>query len=107
MDKKVALGLAALGGGLVLARRLAGNGPLDSPAHHSQSEEAYLHAQHRVLILGASFGGLHTALTLDRLLGPGHNADILVVNQDNDMLFTPLLWTVADGRAGASDVLVP
>ncbi|HET7079054.1 MAG TPA: NAD(P)/FAD-dependent oxidoreductase [Chloroflexia bacterium] len=107
MNKKVALGLVALGGGLVLARRLASNGPLDAPAHHSQTEEAYLHAEHRVLILGASFGGLQTALALDRRLPPGHNTSILVVNQDNDMLFTPLLWTVADGRAAASDVLVP
>jgi NADH dehydrogenase len=108
MDKKVAaLGLAALGGGLALARRLASNGPDHGPAHHSQTEAAYLHAEHRVLILGASFGGLQTALALDQRLPAGHNTSILVVNQDNDMLFTPLLWTVADGRANPSDVLVP
>src|SRR5689334_8550982 len=107
MDKRVAFGLAALGGGLALARRLANRSAPDAPAHHSQTEEAYLHAAHRVLILGASFGGLQTALALDRRLRAGHNTSILLVNQDNDMLFTPLLWTVADGRANASDVLVP
>src|SRR5262249_7979783 len=29
------------------------------------------------------------------------------VERDNSLLFTPLLWTVADGRAAPNDVVVP
>ena len=32
---------------------------------------------------------------------------MLVVDRDSALLFTPLLWTVADGRADANDVVVP
>ncbi|HEU5430122.1 MAG TPA: NAD(P)/FAD-dependent oxidoreductase [Thermomicrobiales bacterium] len=62
---------------------------------------------HRVVILGGGFGGVATALTLDRLLR--HRDDVLtqVIDRDNALLFTPLLWTVAEGRADASDVVVP
>src|SRR5262249_59067679 len=32
---------------------------------------------------------------------------ILVVDRNNDLLFAPLLWIVANGRANPSDVMVP
>jgi NADH dehydrogenase len=60
-----------------------------------------------VLIVGAGFAGLMTARTLADRLPPASGASVLVVDDDNSTLFTPLLWTVAEGRAEADDVVVP
>jgi NADH dehydrogenase len=75
--------------------------------HTSESVEQYCHAGTRILILGAGFGGLMTALQLDRRLGRAHDASILLVDRCNTQLFYPLLWTVADGRANPNDAMVP
>lgn len=77
-------------------------------AHESQSEETYRSASIRILILGAGFGGLSTALQLEHTLDREHtNSSILVIDRNNDMLFTPLLWTVANGRTSPNNVVVP
>jgi NADH:ubiquinone reductase (H+-translocating) len=47
------------------------------------------------------------ALRLDDLLGDRPDVSTLVVDRDSALLFTPLLWTVADGRANPNDVVVP
>ncbi len=63
-----------------------------------------------MLVLGGGFAGLETALTIDKEIGKASNAgdvSVLVVDRNNDLLFTPLLWTVADGRASPNDVIVP
>lgn len=75
--------------------------------HESQTVADYERADHRVLILGAGFGGLTVARELDRWLPQDTNVSVLVVDRNNSLLFTPLLWTVADGRAAPSDVVVP
>ncbi len=75
--------------------------------HPSESAEDYRRATHRVLILGAGFGGIATALELDRQLEPSAGASVLVVDRDSGMLVTPLLWTVADGRSDPNDIVVP
>jgi len=75
--------------------------------HVSQTEESYRRAGTRILILGAGFGGLSTALKLDQELRPSDDISILVVDRNNDLLFTPLLWTVANGRASPNNVVVP
>jgi NADH:ubiquinone reductase (H+-translocating) len=51
----------------------------------------------RIVVLGGGFGGVYTALHLERLLGSA--ADITLVSRDNFFLFTPLLHEVA-----ASDI---
>jgi len=76
-------------------------------SHVSNRDQAYETAAHRVLILGAGFGGLGVALDLDRRLDGRKDVSVLVVDRDSALLFTPLLWTVADGRADPSDVVVP
>jgi NADH dehydrogenase len=48
-----------------------------------------------------------TALALDRQVGQRDDVSILVVDRDSAMLFFPLLWTVGEGRADPSDVVVP
>ncbi|HEV8190157.1 MAG TPA: NAD(P)/FAD-dependent oxidoreductase, partial [Ktedonobacterales bacterium] len=55
----------------------------------------------------AGFGGLMTARILADRLPPASGTSILLVDDDNSMLFTPLLWTVAEGRAESDDVVVP
>ena len=75
--------------------------------HVSQSEESYRSAGTKILILGAGFGGLATALKLDQQLRHANDVSVLVVDRDNDLLFTPLLWTVANGRASPNNVVVP
>ncbi|HZU13312.1 MAG TPA: NAD(P)/FAD-dependent oxidoreductase [Chloroflexota bacterium] len=66
----------------------------------------YLSASPRILILGAGFAGTNAARQLDRRLR-GTGAHVLLVDRGNASLFTPLLWTVADGRTAPSDVMVP
>ena len=75
--------------------------------HRSESLFAYHAARHRILILGAGFGGMAAALRLDERLGNRSDTSVLVVDRDSAFLFTPLLWTVADGRANPNDVVVP
>jgi len=77
------------------------------PEHVSESEQAFLRARRRVVILGAGFGGLSGAITLDRLLRDQEGVSVLVVDRNNSSLFTPLLWTVADGRSNPVDVVAP
>ncbi len=106
MWKPLAAGAAALGGALV-ARGLAGRAARTARPHRTQTESGYLNARTRILVLGANFGGLATALALDRTLGRRAGTSILVVDRDNSSLFTPLLWLVAEGRALLTDVIVP
>jgi NADH dehydrogenase len=75
--------------------------------HKSESEEHYRSASTRILILGGGFGGLATALQLDQQLTSSDDVSVLVVDRNNDLLFTPLLWTVANGRANPNNVTVP
>ena len=91
MFKRAVLALAVLGAGYGLLRRLLGLRGRE--AHRTQTEEEYLRAGTRVLILGGGFGGVTTALALDRLLGDrlDRGITVLVVDQDNSMLVTPLL----------------
>jgi NADH:ubiquinone reductase (H+-translocating) len=51
----------------------------------------------RIVVLGGGFGGVYTALHLERLLGS--SAEITLVSRDNFFLFTPMLHEVA-----ASDI---
>jgi NADH dehydrogenase len=54
-------------------------------------------ARTRIVVLGGGFGGVYSALHLERLLGS--SAEITLVSRDNFFLFTPMLHEVA-----ASDI---
>jgi NADH:ubiquinone reductase (H+-translocating) len=71
----------------------------NSLTHQTESSDDFVRARTKVIVLGAGFGGLTAALALDRHLNQG--------NDDASVLFTPLLWTVADGRSSPTDILVP
>ncbi len=75
--------------------------------HMSQTEASYRNARTRILILGAGFGGLATALKLDQQFKLTDESSVLLVDRDNGMLFTPLLWTVANGRVSLNNVVIP
>ena len=75
--------------------------------HRSETLFAYHAARHKILILGAGFGGMAAALRLDEQVGHRADTSVLIVDRDSALLFTPLLWTVADGRANPNDVVVP
>src|SRR5260370_24809359 len=108
MLRRLAVDGAALGAGCVtywwLATRRRARGRLP---HVSQPMNAYLHARTRILILGGGCAGLEVARVLDLCLGEVEDVSVLVVDRDNSLLFTPLLWTVADGRSDPNDVVVP
>src|SRR3954470_16460882 len=96
--------LAALG---VFALRRGPRRNAPHVFHRSETLFGYSAARHKILILGAGFGGLAAALRSDTRLRNRADESELGVYRDSALLFTPLLWTVADGRADANDVVVP
>jgi NADH dehydrogenase len=75
--------------------------------HTSQSEQEYLRAATRILILGAGFGGIRTALALEQYLRDRDDVSVLLVDRDNSLQLTPLLWPVANGTTNPNSVVVP
>jgi NADH dehydrogenase len=61
----------------------------------------------RVLILGAGFGGLYTALHLEKILGKDAPAEITLVDWNHYHLFTPLLHEALSGVIHPSLILTP
>lgn len=107
MLRRLVLSGAALGAGLAIWRAVGARWRArEQLLHVSESETAYLQARTRILILGGGFGGLQVARELDMHLGADEDLSVLVVDEDNSLLFTPLLWTVADGRSDPNDVVV-
>ena len=47
------------------------------------------------VILGGGFGGVYTAMHLEKQLAHEPNVDITLVNRENFFLFTPMLHEVA------------
>ncbi len=64
-------------------------------------------AKHRILILGGGFGGLYTALELERLLKDDADTKITLVNRDNFFLFTPMLHEVAASDLDLTNIVNP
>jgi NADH dehydrogenase len=61
----------------------------------------------RVLILGAGFAGLYTALHLERALGKNAPAEITLVDRNHFHLFTPLLHEAASGVIHPGLIMTP
>lgn len=60
----------------------------------------------RILILGGGFGGMYTALGLERRL-PRQAHEIVLVSNENYMLYTPLLPEAASGALEPRHLVVP
>jgi NADH dehydrogenase len=64
-------------------------------------------AKKRILILGGGFAGAYTALYLQKRLSGTPDVEVMVVSQENFVLFTPMLHEVAGSDAAATDVVQP
>ena len=58
--------------------------------------------RHRVVIVGAGFGGLFAAKALRRA-----DADVTVIDRTNHHLFQPLLYQLATGILAEGDIAPP
>ena len=61
----------------------------------------------KVLILGGGFGGVYTALELEKRLGKESDVEITLVNRDNFFLFTPMLHEVAASDLDITTIVNP
>src|SRR5947207_14126190 len=61
----------------------------------------------RILVLGGGFGGVYTALRLERLFGGDPNVGITLVSRDNFFLFTPMLHEVAASDLDITHIVSP
>jgi len=64
----------------------------------------------RILILGGGFGGVHTALTLEKLLKRelrDRTVEVGLVSRENYMVFQPMLPEVISGSIGLLDTITP
>jgi NADH dehydrogenase len=59
-----------------------------------------------ILILGAGFGGLYTALELEKLLSHS-SVEVTLVNRENFFLFTPMLHEVAASDLDITHIVNP
>lgn len=61
----------------------------------------------RIIILGGGFGGIYTAIELEKIFKNRQDIQITLVNQDNFLLFTPMLHEVAASDLDPSDIVNP
>ncbi|MDZ7344084.1 MAG: FAD-dependent oxidoreductase, partial [candidate division KSB1 bacterium] len=61
----------------------------------------------RIIILGGGFGGLYTALHLEKTLARDPNVEVTLVNKENFFLFTPMLHEVAASDLDITHIVNP
>ena len=61
----------------------------------------------RILVLGGGFGGVYTALHLERLVGKDRAVEITLVSRENFFLFTPMLHEVASCDLDITHIVSP
>ena len=61
----------------------------------------------QVVILGGGFGGVYTAIQLEKFLGSNPDFDIHLVNHENYFVFQPMLAEVISGSIGIMDAVTP
>jgi NADH:quinone reductase (non-electrogenic) len=61
----------------------------------------------RVVILGGGFGGVYTAIHLEKLLARQSAVEICLVSHDNFFLFTPLLHEIAASDLEITNIVNP
>ncbi len=61
----------------------------------------------RVVVLGGGFGGVYTALALERLAAAGAPVEVSLVNRENYLVFQPMLAEVVAGDVGILDTVTP
>src|SRR5687767_6810618 len=61
----------------------------------------------RIIILGSGFGGLYTALNLEKTLARDSDIGITLINRENFFLFTPMLHEVAASDLDLTHIVNP
>src|SRR5215471_10513540 len=61
----------------------------------------------RIVIVGGGFGGLYTALEMERAIARDPNVEVTLVNHDNFFLFTPMLHEVAASDLDMAHIVNP
>lgn len=61
----------------------------------------------KILILGSGFGGLYTALNLEKTLARDQDIEITLINRENFFLFTPMLHEVAASDLDITHIVSP
>lgn len=61
----------------------------------------------RIVILGGGFGGLYTALFLEKALARDSSLEVTLVNRENFFLFTPMLHEVAASDLEMTHIVNP
>jgi len=61
----------------------------------------------RIVIVGGGFGGVYTAIALEKLLGHGREAEIALISKENYLTFQPMLPEVISGSIGLLDTITP
>src|SRR2546428_13105043 len=61
----------------------------------------------RVLILGGGFGGVYTAMTLEKLLKDDPGVEVGLVSKENYLVFQPMLPEGISGSIGILDTISP
>jgi len=61
----------------------------------------------RVVILGGGFGGVYTAMHLEKALKRRADFEILLINKENYFVFQPMLAEVVSGSVGMLDTVSP
>ena len=59
------------------------------------------------MVLGGGFGGVYTALALERLAANGAAVEVALVNRENYLVFQPMLAEVIAGDVGILDTVSP
>ena len=63
--------------------------------------------RHRIVILGGGFGGVYTAMYLEKMLGRRDDFEIVIINKENYFVFQPMLAEVVSGSIGILDTVSP
>src|SRR5207248_8271604 len=61
----------------------------------------------QIVILGGGFGGIYTAMHLEKQLAHAPNVEITLVNRENFFLFTPMLHEVAASDLDITHIVNP
>ena len=64
-------------------------------------------AAHKIVIAGGGFGGIYTALELEKLVGNDPNVQVTLISHDNFFLFTPMLHEVAASDLDLTTIVNP